>query len=228
MNTVNGECLEDLKKGKLEEEQSTKIVTARKQLRVKSKLVGKDYDVNGLVKKLKIAMKNGWVKSYGLTAIQIGEPVRVCYYEYGEKKIVLVNPKIVSIGVEMVLEGEGCLSIPNKKFNTTRYDKVTVTALDINGEKIHITAKGTEAYILQHEIDHMDGILCTDRKIKEGPVSQNEVKQIIKKYKLEGVNIKEEAKLVMEKKSKLSANQRAIVLVLHANVLKESIGKREG
>jgi len=74
----------------------------------------------------------------------------------------LLNPKIVfSSGKRK--GREGCLSIPEYRANITRARKVTVEALTPRGEPLTITAKGFEAVALQHEIDHLDGILFIDR-----------------------------------------------------------------
>ena len=221
------ESLEDTKKRKLEEEQQVKIITGKGRLRKKSKKVDKDYNVKEVVDRIKKAIPNAWTKGYGLAAIQIGIPVRIAYYEYNKKRIILVNPEVISQSDERVLNGEGCLSIPNKKFNTKRFNQISITTMLEGGVEQIITAQGTEAFIIQHEIDHMNGVLCCDREFKDGPVSEKEVKEVIKLHDLEDVDIAAEAKLIMEKTGKLSANQRAIVLILHANAIKQSIKVRE-
>ena len=74
----------------------------------------------------------------------------------------LINPVIVKKSGEQVCR-EGCLSIPGKLGDVTRPNKVTVEALNENGEKVKIKAEGLLAVVLCHEIDHLDGILFIDR-----------------------------------------------------------------
>ncbi|NLL31244.1 MAG: peptide deformylase [Clostridiales bacterium] len=97
----------------------------------------------------------------GLAAPQVGILKRLVVIDMGEGLIKLVNPKIISKeGSQEVLEG--CLSIPNKIGKLTRPAKVTVQALNENGEKIILTGTGDLAKCFCHEIDHLEGILFTD------------------------------------------------------------------
>ncbi len=81
------------------------------------------------------------------------------------QNFVLVNPKIVSKSKETIVDWEACLSIPNTYGKVERYKKVKVKALDADGEDIRLTATGYFAAIVQHEMDHLDGILFTDKTI---------------------------------------------------------------
>jgi len=74
----------------------------------------------------------------------------------------LINPMIVKSEGEVVAE-EGCLSVPGIYSQVKRSSKVTVKALNENGDPIEITKEGLTARALQHEIDHLDGILFVDR-----------------------------------------------------------------
>lgn len=99
----------------------------------------------------------------GLSAPQVGENIRLCIVENEDEQLVLVNPEIKKYsGKEMVME-EGCLSFPGKFIPVKRHMKVKVRSLDTNGKKQTIRAKGLLARVLQHEIDHLDGILFIDR-----------------------------------------------------------------
>lgn len=97
----------------------------------------------------------------GLAAPQVGILKRLVVIDMGEGLIKLVNPKIIAEeGNQEVVEG--CLSIPNKWGKLERPKKVTVQALNENGEEIILTGTGDLAKCFCHEIDHLDGILFTD------------------------------------------------------------------
>ena len=98
----------------------------------------------------------------GLAAPQVGISQRIIVIDVGEGLIALVNPVIVnSEGLESA--SEGCLSIPGVYGEVERNALVTVEGLDRNGKTIRITADGLLARALQHEIDHLEGILFIER-----------------------------------------------------------------
>jgi peptide deformylase len=103
----------------------------------------------------------------GLAAPQIAQSIRVFVAEYEDEedhyKVAIFNPEIIKAeGEEMGTEG--CLSIPGYVGdNIRRATKVTVKGQDARGKQIRVTAQGWFARILQHEIDHLDGILFLDR-----------------------------------------------------------------
>ena len=109
----------------------------------------------------------------GLAAPQVGELKRIIAVHLvkertSEEKVeveprVFINPKIVKKSKEDELEEEGCLSFPGLWLKIKRAKEVEVEALNEKGEKIHLKAQGLPARILQHEIDHLDGILFVDR-----------------------------------------------------------------
>ena len=97
----------------------------------------------------------------GLAAPQVGILKRLVVIDMGQGLIKLVNPKIIKQeGTQEVIEG--CLSIPNIFGMLIRPAKVTVQALNENGEEITFTGSGDLAKCFCHEIDHLDGILFTD------------------------------------------------------------------
>ena len=99
----------------------------------------------------------------GLAAPQVGESKRIILVDVEEDGlIVLINPIIVKSEGEVV-EEEGCLSVPGIYSKVKRSSKVTVKALNQNGDLIEITKEDLTARALQHEIDHLDGILFIDR-----------------------------------------------------------------
>ena len=99
----------------------------------------------------------------GLAATQVGEAKRIILVD-GEEDglIVLINPMIIKSEGEVVAE-EGCLSVPDIYSQVKRSLKVTIKALDENGDLIEITKENLIARALQHEIDHLNGILFVDR-----------------------------------------------------------------
>ncbi|KEJ01492.1 peptide deformylase [Clostridium botulinum A2B7 92] len=97
----------------------------------------------------------------GLAAPQVGILKRLVVIDMGQGLIKLVNPKIIKQeGTQEVIEG--CLSIPNKFGKLIRPAKVTVQALNENGEEIILTGTGDLAKCFCHEIDHLEDILFTD------------------------------------------------------------------
>jgi peptide deformylase len=116
----------------------------------------------------------------GLAAPQVGESIRVLVAEYEEQAVALVNPQIIKASEEVVLGTEGCLSIPGfVGDNVERHEAVVVKARTPKGKEIRVRGEGWFARILQHEIDHLDGILYTDR-IKPAdvrPVREEDLEQ---------------------------------------------------
>jgi peptide deformylase len=106
-------------------------------------------------------------KGIGLAAPQVGVSKRIIVIEDVENKnngspLALFNPKIVKKKGKSSF-CEGCLSVPQVTADIVRSERVLVEALNIEGERVRIDAKGLFATVLQHEIDHLDGILFIDR-----------------------------------------------------------------
>ena len=102
----------------------------------------------------------------GLAAPQVGVLKRCCVVDVGEGLIELVNPEIVSSEGEVTVI-EGCLSVPERAGRVVRPEKVKVKAQDRRGEPFEIEGEGMLAVCLCHEIDHLDGILYTDKMIED-------------------------------------------------------------
>jgi len=104
----------------------------------------------------------------GLAAPQVGVSLRVITLQMPEQEpFGIINPEVVKCsGERMVVEG--CLSIPGYQGELKRSEKVTVKGLDRNGCKLRIKATELLAQALEHEIDHLDGILYTDRIGEDG------------------------------------------------------------
>jgi peptide deformylase len=110
----------------------------------------------------------------GLAAPQVGASERVIVVEYGDeedetvpkKLYALVNPELKAISQETEVGVEGCLSVPGLLGEVERSLAVTVKGLNRRGQPVRIKAKGWLARIFQHEIDHLNGVVFTDRATK--------------------------------------------------------------
>ena len=119
----------------------------------------------------------------GLAAVQLGIKKRyfVVVHEYDEGKFdnyVLINPKIVSTSEEMIYvgEGEGCLSVNREtKGIVPRHARVTLEAYDEEGNKIRVRGREELAIAFQHEMDHLNGIMFTDRIDKKNPFKNKDL-----------------------------------------------------
>lgn len=103
----------------------------------------------------------------GLAATQIGEPHRLFLVDIAAENepsnlLVFINPEIVKAEGEQIW-AEGCLSFPGITEDLKRADKITVRAIGRNGEPFEIKADGLLAVAIQHENDHLDGVLMIDR-----------------------------------------------------------------
>lgn len=123
------------------------------------------------------------VRGLGLAANQVGVSRRLCVIDCSSKEdkgqiIVLANPLIIER--EGTIESEeGCLSIPGYISSIKRSEKVFVKGLDREGKQIEVEATGLLARVLQHEIDHLDGLLFIDRM---SPIKREFFKRRYKKY----------------------------------------------
>lgn len=125
-------------------------------------------EMNGDIQKLienmaKLMYKN---KGLGLAAPQVGILKRVIIADVGEGLVSLVNPKILWRQGKDIMS-EGCLSIPGIDLEIKRSKEVIVEGLNREGEKLQLGAVGLLARVLQHEIDHLDGVLIVDRVLKK-------------------------------------------------------------
>ena len=99
----------------------------------------------------------------GLAAPQIGKNIQLCVIEIEHEVFVLINPQIKKLSGDNIVSEEGCLSFPGKFLPVERADRVKVSAIDANGKKQIIRARGLLARAIQHEVDHLCGILFVDR-----------------------------------------------------------------
>ncbi len=149
----------------------------RRILRARAKKVSRyDAHLERLVEDMWETMRAA--PGVGLAAPQIGESIRVLVAEYEDEAVALVNPEIIKRADEEIAGTEGCLSIPGYVGDDVfRATTVTVKARDPKGKEIRVKAEGWFARILQHEIDHLDGILYTDHipAEKVRPVTDDDV-----------------------------------------------------
>ena len=125
----------------------------------------------------------------GLAAPQIGLSERIIVIEYYEreedeevedapKKVwAMINPEIVKSSPEMVMGVEGCLSIPGLVGEVERNEQVWVKGMNRHGKPMKVKAKGWLARIFQHEIDHLNGVLFTERAVRVWQPQQETVEQ---------------------------------------------------
>lgn len=136
----------------------------------------------------------------GLAAPQLGKTIRLIVLEFNPQRFadlmneeeknetdnlevnipltILVNPKIISTNKNTDVMEEGCLSLPKKEFPVRRFTEVKILAQDLEGNRLKIKARGLFARILQHEIDHLEGILISD-KIEKKSIKKSKIKQAI-------------------------------------------------
>ena len=135
-------------------------------LRMKANEVG-DFDesVTGLVERMTLLMDEA--RGVGLAAPQLGVLRRILIYRKAEEEpvVALVNPRVVSTGEEVEAADEGCLSLgaATVVVEVERPTALKIEASSPQGEPISIEAEGLEARVIQHELDHLDGVLIIDR-----------------------------------------------------------------
>lgn len=114
----------------------------------------------------------------GLSALQIGESLRIFVVNLSPRKsrdetLVVINPKVFRASERKLVGEEGCLSFPGETFKVTRAEKIQISAKTLTHEAQVWTTVGILARVIQHELDHLDGILVIDREEKES----NEIKR---------------------------------------------------
>jgi len=103
----------------------------------------------------------------GIAAPQIGVGLRVFTYHVGEEIGHVVNPAVEVVGADEQFDEEGCLSIPGLVFDCRRALTVVTRGFTMRGEEITLAGAGRMAVVVQHEVDHLDGILFVDRLAAE-------------------------------------------------------------
>ena len=103
----------------------------------------------------------------GVAAAQIGVNLRAFSYNIDGDIGYILNPVVVELSGEPELVDEGCLSVPGLWYPTKRYPFAKVTGIDLDGNAVEVSGHGLMAQALQHETDHLDGLLYLDRLDKE-------------------------------------------------------------
>jgi peptide deformylase len=128
-----------------------------------------DDSVTGLVERMRGLMSEA--RGVGLAAPQLGILRRVLVYQTGEDEpfVALVNPRVVETGEEQLADDEGCLSLGAATVivEVERPTTIVVEATSPEGEAVRIEAEGLAARVIQHELDHLDGVLIIDRTTPE-------------------------------------------------------------
>ncbi len=130
----------------------------------------------------------------GLAAVQVAVPLRVIVVELPsdsdapnpETSFALINPELARVSEEMEKGVEGCLSVPGWAGHVERHAAVTVKGMDLRGKKVRMRAEGYLARVLQHEIDHLNGVLFIDRTDEVWPVEEGEEEAVEARYAAKG------------------------------------------
>jgi peptide deformylase len=129
-----------------------------------------DREISAIISDLVDTMRAG-PGSVGVAAPQIGITLRVCVVDVSENRngrennhglLVMVNPRLIHREGAAIMR-EGCMSVPDYTGDVERSTSITACFLDGSGESREITASGFEAVAIQHEMDHLDGLLFLDR-----------------------------------------------------------------
>ena len=149
------------------------------RLRTKAETVEKvDDEIKTLVENMFETMKDE--QGIGLAATQVNVHKRVVVMDVSEEQnepYVFINPEIIEKDGSTISE-EGCLSVPNNYAKVDRAEKVKVKALDKNGESFELEAEGLLAICIQHELDHLQGVLFVDYL---SPLKRDRIKKKLEK-----------------------------------------------
>jgi len=120
-------------------------------------------EIKGLILDMLETMAAG--NGIGLAAPQVGQPLRIIVArpDLAGKAIALINPKIIKKSFRKEAMEEGCLSLPGTYISVKRAKKITVEGLDIKNNQTRLKASGLWARVIQHEIEHCDGVLISDK-----------------------------------------------------------------
>ncbi len=116
--------------------------------------------INDMIETMKLE------KGVGIAAPQMGIHKRIIIVDIGNGPQALINPKIVSKSFSQIESEEGCLSVPGVYGIVKRHKKIKIKAYTQSGKKVTIKADGFSSIVLQHETDHLDGILFIDKIIR--------------------------------------------------------------
>lgn len=121
------------------------------------------FDVQRFGKRMFSFMKKSG--GIGLAAPQVGVSLRMVCLKVDATKLFLINPSYMPITADSDTKMEGCLSLPGKSYTVTRLYEIEVRAQDATGKPIHFGARDLCARVIQHEVDHLDGVLICHKNI---------------------------------------------------------------
>ena len=132
-------------------------------LKKKSKPVTDVFDAE--IKKLIPELRETMLKAdgLGLAAPQVSQNIRLIAVRYEDGSLAIINPKIIKKSILKEWGEEGCLSVPHTFGQVKRHKSITIQYLDESGCEKKLHAKGMLARVLQHEMDHLDGVLFIDK-----------------------------------------------------------------
>lgn len=141
-------------------------------LRRNSKIVEnpKDPEIQELIQDMIFTMREQ--KGIGLAAVQVSIDLCILVIETKDGAVVFVNPEIVELSNNAETGEEGCLSLPGRFGFVSRKTTISVKSLDARGNQQIHDAEGLFARVLQHEIDHLSGILFIDKLVEPDPVAE--------------------------------------------------------
>lgn len=142
-------------------------------LRQKAKLIAdvSDAKIQKLIPELAELMLAS--DGLGIAAPQVAQSVRLIIVRYKDGNLAMLNPKITSRSILKEIDEEGCLSVPNTYGQVKRCKKITVKYQDERGKIHKLAGQGLLARVIQHEVDHLDGVLFID-KAKDIRKGENE------------------------------------------------------
>jgi len=126
-----------------------------------------DDDLRRLVERMKTLMVEA--RGVGLAATQVGVIRRLFVFQPADEEEVraVVNPELVDLSEELVSDDEGCLSLQRVLVPVERHVSVTLEAQDVEGAPLRLELTGLDARVVQHELDHLDGVVILDRTTRE-------------------------------------------------------------
>lgn len=137
-------------------------------LRTKTKRVTKvTKDVQKLLKDMEDTLESA--DGLGIAAPQVNEDLRICLAKIGERVMPLINPDITWKSPDMAVMEEGCLSLPSVEVAVPRAVSIIVRYLNARGQQQERKLTDLEARIVQHEVDHLEGILIVDYQMMPRP-----------------------------------------------------------
>ena len=164
-----GEIIEDTDELDPEQEGRRRMALAQIRqypdsvLRMQSREVEVDDDLRRLAERMTSLMRDA--HGVGLAGTQVGTLRRLFVFQNGddEEVTVVVNPKLSDFSDEKATEDEGCLSLQGVLVPVERSVRVTLDGSDLDGNAIHLELEGMPARVVQHETDHLEGVLIIDR-----------------------------------------------------------------